>query len=253
MGSKIMKGAEPIFYKKGKIGCLLCHGFTGTPDEFREVAEYLSDKGISVIVPRLPGHGTNLEELIKTKNEDWYSEYKKAYQQLTSFCKEIFICGLSMGGLLTLKFAAENSVKGIITISTPMKFKFAQNLLLACLSGLFKNYAVKKSKAELAEKVKYNNISYDKYPISPANSVRKLVNQVKNELNKITAPILILQSSLDKKWIVNSSKIIYNSISSKDKQLIYLENSPHCLTIGPERDKAKKLIYEFIKIRSSQK
>ncbi|MHA1187337.1 MAG: alpha/beta hydrolase [Candidatus Heimdallarchaeota archaeon] len=117
-----MKGAEPFFYKKGKIGCILSHGYTGTPKEVRELGKYLADKNITTIGPLLPGHGTTIEDLKLTTANDWYNEYVNAVEKLKEHCTKIFVCGLSLGGLLTLKYASENSVDGVITLAAPARF-----------------------------------------------------------------------------------------------------------------------------------
>ena len=44
--------------KNKDIGVLLVHGFTGSPSSMRPWAEYLNQKGFTVRVPLLPGHGT---------------------------------------------------------------------------------------------------------------------------------------------------------------------------------------------------
>ena len=42
-----------------EVGILLVHGFTGSPASMRPWAEYLNQRGYTVKVPLLPGHGTN--------------------------------------------------------------------------------------------------------------------------------------------------------------------------------------------------
>ena len=52
-----MRGAEQYFFKNGKKGVLLIHGYTGSPAELKPLGEYMRDKGYSVFGVRLPGHG----------------------------------------------------------------------------------------------------------------------------------------------------------------------------------------------------
>jgi carboxylesterase len=54
----IVAGAEPFAVDGGPIGVVLCHGFTGSPQSMRPWAEHLAAAGLSVRLPRLPGHGT---------------------------------------------------------------------------------------------------------------------------------------------------------------------------------------------------
>lgn len=51
-------------YDKGSVGCLLTHGFSGSPFEMRELGEYLAEKGVSVLCKPLPGHGTTPHDML---------------------------------------------------------------------------------------------------------------------------------------------------------------------------------------------
>jgi len=250
---EIMPGANPFFYKKGKVGCLLCHGYTGTPDEVHNIGKYLADKGITTIAPLLPGHGTTIEELITKTADDWYAEYCNAFNWLKEHCEEFFVCGHSMGGALTLRFAIEHKVNGIITLATPTKLKMIHRVFLAIAASIFKNAVHKKNKKEKISQEKHTILCYDGYPIGPANSLRKLLKNNLTRLESIIAPILILQGSLDDKWLQKSAKTIFESVTSKDKELVFLENSSHSLTHESEKEKINELIYEFIRKRSSTK
>ncbi|NTV37277.1 MAG: carboxylesterase, partial [Anaerolineaceae bacterium] len=53
-----MSTAEPFLLPGGKVGCLLIHGFTGTPKEMRWWGEDLAGRGYTVLAPRLAGHAT---------------------------------------------------------------------------------------------------------------------------------------------------------------------------------------------------
>lgn len=86
---------------------LLIHGYTGSPAELKLLGEYLNKKGYSVFGVRLPGHGTTPEELNKTNWPLWYDAVRKAHEELSQCCSEISVVGLSMGGLLAMKLAAE--------------------------------------------------------------------------------------------------------------------------------------------------
>src|ERR671924_252669 len=55
--SSVLPGAEPFDHAGGPVGVLLCHGFTGSPQTLRGWAEYLAAQGLTVSLPRLPGHG----------------------------------------------------------------------------------------------------------------------------------------------------------------------------------------------------
>src|SRR5437764_946463 len=48
---------QPFRIRGGTRGCLLIHGFAGTPPEMRGLGEYLAAAGYDVMGPLLAGHG----------------------------------------------------------------------------------------------------------------------------------------------------------------------------------------------------
>ena len=53
MNTKILKPNSGSFLKPGgRIGCLLLHGFTGSPSSMKPVGEHLSAQGYSVLAIR---------------------------------------------------------------------------------------------------------------------------------------------------------------------------------------------------------
>src|SRR5919109_4608653 len=101
----VLPGAEPFSHEGGRTGALLCHGFTGSPQTLRAWAEYLAAAGLTVSLPRLPGHGTTWQEMARTRWEDWYAEVDRALSDMRPRTDEIFVMGLSMGGCLALRLA----------------------------------------------------------------------------------------------------------------------------------------------------
>ncbi len=67
----IIPTAEPFFIPGGKIGCLLIHGFTGTPKEMRNLADSLTLEKYTILGIRLAGHATDLEDMRHSTWRDW--------------------------------------------------------------------------------------------------------------------------------------------------------------------------------------
>ncbi len=65
--TSIIEGAEPLSHVgTATTGLLALHGFTGNPSSMRGIAEALAADGLHVELPRLPGHGTTIEEMLDT-------------------------------------------------------------------------------------------------------------------------------------------------------------------------------------------
>src|SRR6202050_4615475 len=108
----VLPGAEAFSHAGGRAGVLLCHGFTGSPQSLRPWAEYLAKAGLTVNLPRLPGHGTTWQEMNRTRWEDWYAEVDRALDELRADTDEIFVMGLSMGGCLALRLPELHGAAG---------------------------------------------------------------------------------------------------------------------------------------------
>ena len=105
--SLVIPTAEPFFFRGGPTACLLIHGFTGAPKEMRWMGEYLAGQGYSVLGVRLAGHATKPADLIRTRWQDWLASVEDGYHLLQGDCAQIFVCGLSMGGILSFDAAGD--------------------------------------------------------------------------------------------------------------------------------------------------
>ena len=89
---------------------LCIHGLTGTPYEVRPLAEALADRGLRARGPLLAGHGESPEELARVTYVDWLDCVRAEFVRLSGEHERVFVCGLSLGGLLTLWLAANEPV-----------------------------------------------------------------------------------------------------------------------------------------------
>ena len=131
---QVMPGAEPFFFEGGDVGCLVSHGFTGTTQSMRFLGEFLANVGrLTVVGPRLKGHGTSVEDMAQSSAADWIRSVEAGMQTLRERCSKIFITGLSMGGTLTLYMAAmyPDAIRGAIPINGAV---FVNNPDLASLA-----------------------------------------------------------------------------------------------------------------------
>src|SRR5271154_1300134 len=111
----ILPGAEPFSATGGAYGALVVHGFTGSPQSMRGLAEALAAAGHAVELPRLPGHGTAIEDMLTTGWEDWTATVQAAYRELAARCDQVVVAGLSMGGTLAIWLALQQpEIAGLV-------------------------------------------------------------------------------------------------------------------------------------------
>src|SRR5947209_6561028 len=114
--------AQPLFHEGSRAGVLVVHGFTGSPATMQPLADAFVAAGFTVSMPRLPGHGTTIEDMLTTGWDDWTAEAERAYVELAARCASVVIAGLSMGATLTCWLAARHpEVAGIVIVNAAVR------------------------------------------------------------------------------------------------------------------------------------
>lgn len=238
----VLEGAQPFYFEGNQVGILVSHGFTGSTQSMRPLGEAYAKEGYTVCGPRLKGHGTHYEDMEQTTYQDWISSVEEGYQWLKERCDTIFVTGLSMGGTLTLYMAEKYpEIKGIIPINAAVDIPTmadASNLedvrFLDAIGSDIK-------KPEIVE------LAYEKTPVRSIGEIIKLMEIVRGDLTKITCPALIFVSEEDHVVPPNNSQLIYDGISSEQKELITMKESYHVATLDNDQTSIIEKTLEFLK------
>jgi carboxylesterase len=221
--------ADPAATGGRRVGVLLSHGFTGQPASMKPWAEALAAEGYAVEVPRLPGHGTTWQELNTKRWADWYAELRAAHQRLAARTDVVVAAGLSMGGALVLRLAAdEPSIAGVVVVNPAVATKRLDVKLLPVLKHVVPSFP------GIANDIKKPGVEehgYDRTPLRAAHSMMTGWKQVREDLPKVTQPILLFRSAEDHVVDPSSARIIRSQVSSRDVTERILENSYHVATL----------------------
>jgi carboxylesterase len=240
---------SPFFLEGGPVGALLLHGFTGAPPEHRLLAEYLHERGLTVSVPLLPGHGTTPEDLNQRKWPEWTEHAAGALAELRDRCQTVFIGGLSMGSLLALYLAAtESEIAGAITYAPALEVDDWRARLLP----LFKRFvpAAGKPAARHVDPLTESRIwCYDVYPTSAGHEVLELIKEVKSLLPRISCPLLIVLGNQDQSVRPEGARLLYDGVASGDKAMLALDDCGHVITADKGWESAAEETYRFIAAR----
>lgn len=243
---------DPI-YKRGsdRAAVLLLHGFTGTPDHLRPQANYLNSLGFSVFAPLLAGHGTTKENLERTNWQSWYASAHEALLQLQQDYDSVFVAGLSLGGVLTLKLAEEfqGDLAGIACLATPLFLEKWLRVVVPLLARTPIKYFYpyqKKADVDIKDKTARKNLWHiDEMPLSCIDSLMRLQKIVCRDLPKVVSPTLIIHSRYDSTAPYTSMNAIAGGISSKITETVTLENSYHLITMDFEKDLVSAKLGDF--------
>lgn len=226
----VQPGAEPWRHDGGPVGVVLCHGFTGTPASMRPWAEHLAAAGLTVSLPRLPGHGTRWQDLNATVWTDWYGELERAFDDLREQCATVFVAGLSMGGTLTIRLAEQrgSQLAGIVLVNPSLSTQRRGAALLPLVSRIVPSLS---SIGGDIKKPTEHEPSYDRTPLRAAASLAKLWRLARADLAKVDQPLLLFRSRVDHVVEPVNSTILLEGIASVDVTDCILENSYHVATL----------------------
>jgi carboxylesterase len=211
-------------------GILLSHGFTGSPRSMRPFGEHLAAEGFGVAVPRLPGHGTDWREMNTTRWQDWYAVLDNELERLRKEHDRVFVAGLSMGGCLVLRLAEQHGadISGVILVNPSVRTDDKRLVLLPVLQRLVPSFPgisndIKKPGVEEG--------AYDRMPLKALHSLSKLWQVTRDDLAKVTQPVLLFRSTVDHVVEPSSGRAILAAISSRDVTETLLEDSYHVATL----------------------
>ena len=83
------------------------------------LAEYLHNEGITTLSPVLKGHTGRKSDLQGISYKQWIESGKNALTELSRMCKDIFVIGFSMGGLVAASLPIQSRLRGLLP-STPL-------------------------------------------------------------------------------------------------------------------------------------
>ena len=218
-----------------EVGILLVHGFTGSPASMRPWAEYLNQRGYTVKVPLLPGHGTTPHDLNLVKWQEWPAKVESDLQELLRTCRKVFICGLSMGGGTALNIASRYSkdLAGIILVNPMIHVKFVPHQLAWAISRF------QKMRDSVGDDIKRPGITeygYDALPAVGVYELLKMLHYTRKRLHDVTAPMLLFHSVDDHTLPVTNTEIVMKGVGSRQKQRIELVNSYHVATLDYDQE-----------------
>ncbi len=228
---------------------LLCHGFTGSPASLRPWAEYLAEAGLTVSVPRLPGHGTTWQEMSRTRWEDWYAEVDRAYEGLVARAGEIFVMGLSMGGCLALRMAELRGagVSGLVLVNPSVAPDTKLFLLAPALKWVVPSLP---GIASDIKKEGVQELGYTRVPVRAAASLPALWRLTRSRLGEVIQPVLVYRSTVDHVVGPASMRVLQSALPPGQLTVRDCPDSYHVATLDNDAPTIFAGSLEFVRAQS---
>ncbi|SEA99642.1 carboxylesterase [Thalassobacillus cyri] len=237
----VLSGAEAFYQEGNDLGILVIHGFTGSPQSMRPLAETYAKSGYTVAMPRLSGHGTHYEDMEKTSYKDWVASVEEALDWLKKRTRFQFVVGLSMGGTLALHLAKQHDdLKGIVLINAAIEIQ-----QMEALREEENQSRYLESIHSDIQKEGVKELAYDKVPYASVIQLLDLLHGVRADLANVHCPALIFVSDEDHVVPPDNAQYIFDTIFSEHTELVHLENSYHVATLDYDFDLIIERSLEF--------
>ena len=225
----------PFDLPGGEVGALLIHGFTGAPPEMRLLGDHLADCGLTVVAPRLPGHGTDPADLAGRRWEEWLQEAEDAWQALAARCETTVVGGLSMGALLALELGARHpEIAGLMAYAPALWVGSPLIRLTPWLKYLVATWP-KPRRGDLFDPGAESRAwCYDVRPVAATAELLALQRHARAELSRVRQPLLIVQSTRDETIQARCGPELKARVASEEVELRWLHRSGHNILVDGE-------------------
>ena len=197
----VVTGAESFtFAGTNGRALLLLHGSGDTPQTLRYLAERLNAAGYTVHAPLLPGHGRSPRDFAHVSAAQYLSAAREALGTLSGSAW-IGVVGLSMGGALAARLAAESTEVRVLALLAPYLVPPASVVWAARAApawGLVQPHLPGRGALSVHDPVA-RAASYA-YGVFPPNALRALVATAaagRAALPRVTVPTLVINSRED--------------------------------------------------------
>jgi carboxylesterase len=247
----ILEGAEPYSVRGDRRGALVLHGFTGSPQSMRPLAEAFAAAGCSVELPRLPGHGTTVEDMARYGWPDWAAAAEAAYADLAARTDSIVVAGLSMGGSLTLYLAEQHpEIAGIVLVNPVVEPGDFAPLVTMARAQLDAGEPFIQGVGNDVADPDVTELAYTSMPNAAVLSLVVGLQALKADLSAVMQPALILHSTQDHIVPPSSVKLLTESLSGP-YEVVELDRSFHVATIDFDKHVVNERAVAFARQRAS--
>jgi acylglycerol lipase len=246
-----------------KAVLMIVHGVGEHSGRYMNVVNHFVPAGFAVYGIDHPGHGkSGGTRKYVNRFEDFIDPVKAYFEKIQGWQagKPIFLVGHSMGGLISTVYLLDHQagLQGAILSGPSVKIPgnispvtiFIGKMLDALMPklGLIKTVAEGVSRDQVVVQAYLDDplVYKGKTTVRLASELLKAIQRVHSEAGKITLPILILQGGAD--WIVDPSgaKMLYDAVSSADKQIKIYDGLYHEIYNEPEHPQVLQDIEQWI-------
>lgn len=248
MTSTVMPGCEPRSHRGGSsTGVVVLHGFTGNPSSMRGVADAVIAAGYDLELPRLPGHGTTIDDMVATGWADWFAETERVVDELARRVERVVLVGQSAGGTLAIAAAFDRPhVAGVVGINPATRTRDEATMAMVdefIDDGL---EIVPGEGSDIADP-ESTDIAYDGTPLRPLRSlVADGIVPITDRFGELNVPLRLFTSRQDHVVPPSDSEHLATTWGGPVLHT-WLERSYHVATLDFDRDTVIDGTVDFVR------
>ena len=237
-----------------KAVLLIVHGLAEHGGRYINVVNYFVPLGYAVYALDHIGHGKSDGDRVYVEKIEDYTDTLDIFEKMVREWqpdKPIFLVGLSMGGLIGSLYLIDHqdSFAGAVLSGSGVKVPDNISPMVVSIGKLLSNITPKFGLIGLnASDISRDPEVVDAYVNDPevytgkttarlAAEMLRGMEQVQKDAGKITLPLLLVHGSEDKLVDPDASQMLYDTVSSKDKTLIFYDGYYHEVFNDPEKEK----------------
>lgn len=242
---ELMDGAEPTYTHGNTAGILLLHDLAGSPQMVHQLAECLTECGYSLDAPLLPGHGTEIEDLVDMTWDDWAGASQLALDELASRSGPVVIIGIGMGATLGSFVGAQHpDVVGLVAIN-PRAIPVPQGAIDMLRAMLAQGVQfVPPLGPDVADKSAHV-VGYDTVPVTTLISMFEAIGDMENHWDNLKCPVLVVTSARDHRVSPFNAEFLAERVGGPVER-VTLERSFHVATVDVEHEQLEKAALDFV-------
>jgi carboxylesterase len=196
-------------------------------------------------MPLLPGHGTDIADMIPTRWEDWSGAAEGAYTALAARCDSVVVTGLSMGGMLAVWLAERHPEIAALAVVNPLIAPPDADTVALVQSMIDAGEDVAPGIGSDIAKEGVTESAYPGLPLRAALSLFAAATDVEAAVAAVRCPVLLFTSVQDHVVDPKSSEILATRASGPVEQ-VRLERSYHVATLDWDKDEIEARTVEFL-------
>jgi carboxylesterase len=247
---QVLPGAEPFSAPGGPHGALVLHGFTGNPQSMRGLAVALADAGLAVELPRLPGHGTSVEDMATTTWDDWSGAAEDTYVELASRCDRVVVAALSMGGTLAVWLASRHPEIAGLALVNPVVQPLDESITDFARDLAEKGEPYMPGVGSDIADPDQRELAYEQTPVICLLSLASAIRDLTIYLPEVTQPVLLMNAPQDHVVPPTNSDMLAELVRGPVER-VTLERSYHVATLDYDRDLVEQRTVAFARAVTS--